>query len=227
MRGVQGSFVFRSWGGSRVGAGRPAASDRRPVPHHRRGRHDRHTPVHVTLRAASGVPSLRGTQVFPAVREAMTAVSGRTFRLLQWSVQADHIHLLVEAESASGLIRGCQGLAVRVAKAVNRVLGRRGAVWGDRYHARWLRTPREVRAALVYVLQNWLKHVRGARGVDPMSSAAWFDGWGSAPRQPVGAVPVQAPRTWLARVGWLRHGRLDTSEGPRQRSRPRALPDGR
>ena len=221
MRGVQGSFVFRSWGGRRVGAGRPAASPRRPVPHRRRGRHDRHTPVHVTLRAAPGIPSLRCARAFASVREALGCESGAGFRLLQWSVQADHVHLLVEADSAARLVRGCQGLALRLAKAVNRVLGRRGAVWGDRYHARPLRTPREVRAALVYVLQNWFKHVRGAHGVDPMSSAVWFDGWRVAPPRPVGAVPVRAPRTWLARVGWLRHGRVDTSEGPRRR--PHAL----
>src|SRR5262245_27169932 len=87
----------------------------------------------------------------------------------------------------------------------------------------WLRTPREVRGALVYVLQNWFKHARGAQGVDPMSSAAWFDGWRNPPPRPVGAVPVRAPRTWLARVSWVRHGRLDINERPRRRSHPRAV----
>src|SRR5262249_9125783 len=118
--------------------------------------------------------------------------------------------------------RGCQGLAVRIAKAVNRALGRRGAVWGDRYHARWLRTPREVRAALVYVLQNWRKHVPGARGLDPRSTARGFEGWRRAPPRPAGPAPMRAPRTWLARVGWLRHGRLGVDEGPRRRLRPPA-----
>jgi hypothetical protein len=68
-----------------------------------------------------------------------------------------------------------------VAKAVNRLLRRHGALWGDRYHARQLETPSEVRRALVFVLQNWKKHVPGARGLDPRSSAAWFDGWQTPP----------------------------------------------
>ena len=55
------------------------------------------------------------------------------------------------------LLLGARGLSIRVARAVNRHLERRGKVFGDRYHPRSLTTPREVRTALVYVLQNWRK----------------------------------------------------------------------
>jgi len=220
-RASQGSLVFRSWGGRRPGAGGPRGARRRAMPHRRRGPHDRHVPVHVTLRAAPGIPSLRESRVFAAVREALAAASRDAFRLVHWSVQADHIHLLVEAESGRSLARGCQGLAVRVAKAVNRLLRRHGAVWGDRYHARRLRTPSEVRRALVYVLQNWKRHVPGARGLDPRSSAAWFDGWQTPPPRAPGAAPVRTARTWLARVGWRRYGRLDAGECPRGTQRKR------
>ncbi len=216
---LQSSLVFRSWGGRRRGAGRPRAPGRLAVPHRRRAPHDRHVPVHVTLRAASGILSLREARIFGAVREALAAASRCTFRVLHWSVQADHVHLLVEAECAASLARGCQGLAVRVARAVNRALRRHGAVWGDRYHARRLRTPLEVRRALVYVLQNWKKHAPGARGLDPRSSAAWFEGWQTPPPRAPGTAPVQAAHTWLARVGWRRYGRLDFDEGPRRTHR--------
>src|SRR5258706_10271511 len=50
---------LRTWGGRRPGAGRTPAPGRRAVPHRPRTRHDRHCPAHVTLRATSGVPSLR------------------------------------------------------------------------------------------------------------------------------------------------------------------------
>ena len=92
-------------------------------------------------------------------------------------MQADHLHLLVEATDSRALSRGIQGFAIRAAKAVNRTLRRRGTVWADRFHARALRTPREVRHALVYVLTNLRKHMPGARGIDPRSSAPWFVGW--------------------------------------------------
>jgi REP element-mobilizing transposase RayT len=179
--------------------------------------HSLNCPAHVTLRLAAGLPSLRGEPLFRAVRGAFAAASRDHFRLIQFSVQSDHLHLLVEADEPARLSRGVQGLAIRVAKAINRVLGRRGAVWGDRYHARDLANPREVRNALVYVLQNWKKHVPGARGTDPRSSAAWFTGWRTPLASRLGPAPVAAARTWLARIGWRRHGLLDIGEAPRHR----------
>src|SRR5437867_9154595 len=127
----------------------------------------------------------------------------------------DHLHLIVEADDTQALGRGLRSLVIRVARAVNRALGRRGRVWGDRYHARALTTPREVRHCLVYVLRNRSKHCEGERGLDPCSSAVYFDGW----RQPVGPVPPAPPvvraRTWLAAIGWRRLGLLDIDERPR------------
>jgi hypothetical protein len=145
----------------------------------------------------------------------LAAASTPSFRVLQFSVQADHLHLIVEADGPTGFERGVRGLAIRVAKAVNRALGRRGQVWGDRYHAHLLRTPREVRNALVYVLNNFRKHFRGARGLDPCSSARWFEGWRTGIGRVVEASPLPRARTWLARVGWRRRGLLDVDEGPR------------
>jgi hypothetical protein len=86
-------------------------------------------PVHLTLRARAGLPSLRGEGVFGPVREAIRAASWEAFRVVQFSVQRDHVHLIVEADEA-GLGSGARGLAIRLARAINRALGRRGAVWG-------------------------------------------------------------------------------------------------
>ena len=84
--------------------------------------------------------------MFRAVRRALTGARARFgFRLVHFSVQRDHLHLLAEASDRRALSRGMQGLSIRVAKAVNRRLGRRGAVFADRYHARALKTPREAR----------------------------------------------------------------------------------
>jgi len=130
-------------------------------------------------------------------------------------VQTDHLHLIVEADSSDALSRGMRGLVIRCALAVNRAVQRKGAVWGDRYHASALRTPRMVRNALVYVLANARKHLRARSGLDPCSSARFFDGFAnrSAVRSPDRA-PTKGPRTWLLRVGWRRHGLIDPKEGP-------------
>jgi putative transposase len=189
------------------------------MPHRPRVPHDRHCPVHVTLRASTAVPSLRRGRLLGAAEHALAAASTSRFRVLQYSVQADHLHLVVEANGPTEFERGVRGLAIRVAKAVNRVLDRHGPVWGDRFHARLLRTPREVRNTLVYVLNNFRKHVPGAQGLDPCSSARWFDGWRATTGRVVEASPLARASTWLARVGWRRHGLIDVDECPRALAR--------
>jgi REP element-mobilizing transposase RayT len=170
-------------------------------------------PLHVTLRATTAVRCLRSARVYPA---ALAAASHATFRIFQFSVQDDHVHLLVEADDAHAFSSGLRGLTIRVARAVNRALGRRGPVWADRYHARALATPRAVRNALVYVLMNLRKHHGGEGGIDPCSSAPWFEGW----REPIsvhptGPSPVHPARTWLAAAGWKRRGLIGVEQGPR------------
>jgi putative transposase len=212
-RAEQLCFVIREHGGRREGAGRKAVGPRPNAPHRRRGPHARHAPAHVTLRAAHLPASLRTPSVFVAVRAALGRASRATFRVIAFSVQCDHVHLVVEGDDTRALARGMQGLAIRVAKAVNRVLGRHGAVWGDRYHARDLTSPRAVRNALVYVLQNHRKHGHSER-FDACSSARWFDGWRRARQTLATSSPVVTARTWLARWGWRRHGLLDPDEAP-------------
>jgi hypothetical protein len=205
----------RTHGGRRDGAGRKPNPGRRSVPHRARASHEVRCPSHVTLRAIAGLPSLRSPRAFDAVAGALRAAGTDGFRVLEFSVQRDHLHLLLEADTPTGFDRGVRGLVIRVAKAVNRILGRRGRVWGDRFHSHVLRTPREVRNALVYVLNNWRKHVHSAEGLDPCSSARWFRGWRNV--VPMGSAPVASPRTWLARVGWRRHGDIALHERPRLR----------
>ena len=114
----------------------------------------------------------------------------------------------------AGALAGTPGPLHRIAKGLNRILRRRGPLFADRYHARALRTPRELRNALIYVLQNWKKHVRGAFGLDKRSSAAWFTGW--ARPVPMGGEPppVRPALTWLGAVGWRRLGLLRVEERP-------------
>jgi REP element-mobilizing transposase RayT len=208
------------------------------VRHARRPRLEPRYPVHVTTRVIRGVGYLRGFRVYPAVRQALCAARERLgARIVHFSVQSDHLHLLVEARDQVALGRAMKGFGVRIARRLNRLAGRRGRVIADRYHARYLRTPSEVRRALVYVLQNGAKHGRSdgrlARGlpwIDPYCSAAFFPGWNDrcrpwipprdAPAHPLhgrgnAGTPVATPQTWLLRRGWLRAGGpLDAAEQP-------------
>lgn len=204
-------------GGARAGAGRPPISDRRPpVPHRLRAEHVPRFPVHVTFRAAAGLPSLRNTRLFDAILPAIRRGSNGRFRIVAFSVQTDHLHAIVEADHARGLAAGIRGLAIRMALAVNRTISRKGSVWSDRYHARPLRSPVETRSTLLYVIQNWKKHLRSSVGVDSRSSGPWFDGWSCIQARPSKSIPISRPRTWLATTGWHERGGglLSPREGP-------------
>lgn len=207
----------RTWGGRRPGAGRKPSGRRVGVPHRLRPDHVPRHPVHVTLRAQADLPSLRRDQLFQALRHSLAQGSRSGFRILHFSVQTSHLHLIVEADGTRPLSRGMQGLVIRLARGINRAVGRRGRVWGGRYHARALRTPREVRNALVYVLQNWRHHGIGSRALDPCSSAAWFDGWAKTLPSVPAMRPVARPRTWLAAIGWRRLGLIHVEESPARR----------
>ena len=172
--------------------------------------------MHLTLRARAGLPSLRAPLVFAPLRESVRAASRPAFRVLQFSVQGDHVHLIVEAEDERALSSGARGLAIRAARALNRALGRSGPIWGDRYHTRPLTTPRETRQALVYVLMNFKKHrPHDRRDLDPCSSAPWFDGFRPSLPPPDAPPPVWRPRTWLASTGWRRRGLIAWTESPK------------
>ncbi len=167
------------------------------------------------MRARAGLPNLREAALANAVRCAIAAASNDAFRVVHFSIQSNHVHFIVEAHDKLALSRGMQGLNIRVARAIKRVLRVRGSIWRERYHGRELRHPRSVRNALVYVLMNARKHgERIASGIDALSSAAWFDGFVERIDRPVGAPPVRAPRTWLASVGWRRRGLVRFDERP-------------
>ena len=202
--------VRSGWGGRREGAGRKPGP--RPVVLHRaRAEHKSRFPLHVTLRARRDLGSLRSPRPFAALERAIAASSRTDFRLVHFSVQGDHLHLVAEAHDKAALSRGMRGLMIRAARALNRVKGRSGPVWADRYHCRELGTPREVRNALAYVLLNSRKHGREVAALDPCSSSRWFDGWRdhhAVVDLALDAPAVVAPRTWLLGVGWRRHGLL-------------------
>jgi REP element-mobilizing transposase RayT len=171
-------------------------------------------PVHVTLRVREGIPNLRHDKLlFVGIRAAIALGRKPDFRVIHFSVQSNHLHLIVEAHDERALSMGMQSLGHRMAHAVHRAMGVGGRVFADRYHAHALRSPREVRAALVYVLQNWAKHGEGGR-FDPRSSALWFDGWKEPPPGDVDPPIVSQPRTWLVKSGWRRHGLIKRYERP-------------
>jgi REP-associated tyrosine transposase len=183
-------------GGRRKGAGRKPKAGRAPVSHAARPKFDRPTAIHVTLRVREEVWNLRSRRAFRRLRDALAAAWGRFgLRIVQFSIQGNHVHLIVEADNDEGLSRGMQGLAIRIARALNRMMRRSGRVFADHFFSRILKTPTQVVNAIRYVLGNHTHHF-AASGVDPFSSA----GLSATDRAALLAPPVG----WLLRIGWRR-----------------------
>jgi hypothetical protein len=192
------------------------------MPHDTRAKVDPRYPLQVTIRAVPGLPSLRSARLFGALRRAIGRASVDRFRVIHFSIQQDHGHFIVEGDEARRARGGMHGLAIRLALAVNRALGRRkGKVVGDRYHVRPLATPRQMRTSMVYVLLNFRKHLNAPAGIDPRSSGPHFSGWhrrarldsadvasAAADASRGGLAVTVAATTWMATVGWRRAGGL-------------------
>lgn len=181
----------------------------------------------VTIKALRSVGNLRSKRAFNRIGHALRRARGRFgVRVVHFSVQRDHIHLIVEGPDARALAKAMQGLTVRIARALNRAAERSGTVFADRYHERVLRSPKQTRHAIAYVLGNAKKHGIGITApsgwVDAMSSAPFFDGWKRrvhwhAERWTEGDPPTSAPESFFLREGWRRAGGLldpDRRPGP-------------
>jgi REP element-mobilizing transposase RayT len=219
--------VVSNRGGKRAGAGRNAAQPGRRMPHRERPEHSKREPVHVTVRVLPGVPNLRAWELAAVIgagfrsmatsRRRQAVARRAVFRVVEFTIQRDHLHLLVEADDEAALSHGMQGVTASLARRINRLLGRQGAVFADRYHARALPTPTEVRRAIAYVLNNHRKHEGApANSVDPLSSARWFPRWRDRLPAAKGSAPVPHTETWLMKWGWLERagGLLRLEEGP-------------
>ncbi len=216
--GIQLELRHAGWGGKRPGAGRkPRAGS--GIPHLRLTGLASRFPCHVTLKVRDGVPSLRTVKLVRELERSWAKACDRgDFRLAHYSIQANHVHLLVEARDADALGRGMKSLGGRLARVVNRVFARSGPVLKDRYHHVVLKSPTQVRNALRYVLMNARRHMKrppSSVRIDPASSGRWFGGWKRSARDLViaargrpGTRAVAFTHTWLLNEGWKRAGPL-------------------
>jgi REP element-mobilizing transposase RayT len=224
-RSLQLGIVARGHGGYRARAGRKrkAEHERTFVAHRRRPKLPSKTPVHVTLRLVEGLPTLRRLKPVRYIRRCIQLAHKDGFRVAHFSVQSNHLHLLIEAEDSTALSRGMQGLKVRFVRRLNALFGRRGTLFTERYHARPITSPRQARHCLSYVLCNARKHAAeqgrtpARNWIDPFSSAPTFDGWAGSTVTSDGATKpgiTQPAEFYLLRSAWRRHGPLDPNTIP-------------
>ena len=180
------------------------------LPHLRRPPVDPNHPHLITVRVRRGTWNLRSQRCFATIVEAFGKAHEREdFRVVHYSVQGNHLHLLVEANDRRAMSNGMRALLISLARRLNVLMAQGGSRFTDRYHERALGSPRAVRTALRYVLTNAAKH-HGHELVDPYSSGPWFTGWPENTQRPrwtpCTGPPTARPESWLLRGGWRRAG---------------------
>ncbi len=197
----------------------PKAAPRAAVRHRTRPVHRAYHPLHVTMRVDRAVPNLRTQLLYRALERAFRTTRRDDFRIVEYSVQENHLHMIVEANDNDALSRGMKSFSVRANRLLNAASGRkRGRVWGDRYHRRDLTSPQQVRNALVYCLSNYKKHLglsRGQSRIDFCASARWFQGWTGIRAEEPDPRPTEEAMTFLLAIGWRRRGLIHPGEYPR------------
>jgi len=152
----------RNWKGKKPG--RKPTRPGKWVEHRARPDHDNRHPVFVSVPVRPDVPSLTARKaseaIIAGIQLAATAnwerqkVRRRTFRVVHYAIRTDRLELIVEATSAGALARGMQGLCSGLARRVNNQVDRRGSLFSDRYDARPLEKPAEVRKVIEYLQQG-------------------------------------------------------------------------
>ncbi len=202
-------------GGRRDRAGRKKRSRR--VHHAKREEFSRDSVVHATISFRSGLANLRCKKVAKAIWRAITefrqsgSVTEDEFRLIVLSIQRDHLHLGVEAESSEKLSNAIQRLKQRIQATLQRLWGITGTIYAGRFHMRVAKSALEVRRLFSYILGNGRHHGSWKEAsTDPYSTGFWFEGWHwemqfAPPCEPESIV--SKARSWFARIGWRRAGR--------------------
>ena len=212
----------------RGGWRRRAGRKKKPgaVSHDARPSISAHHPQHVTIRTLVGAPVLARRWLMALIRRTIAESHKPDFRIIEFNVLANHVHLIVEAANREALARGAQGFQVRLVKRLNSALKRCGKLFSERYHARSLTSPREAFNALRYVLLNRKHHAAEKKfnkyWVDPFSSGPWFTGWAEPlTRKSVFAIdlagtpaPTLPATVWLLTAGWKQHGPLRFDDRP-------------
>lgn len=148
---------------------------------------------------AKGVWNLRSQRGFRRVAHALGAEQKRgELRITHYSVQGNHIHMIAEASDRASLARRMQGFSIRLAKALNKMMRRRGPVLRERYHARVMRSSRQVFNTIRYVLLNHAHHYGHETIADRFSSET--------------RGLTHAPCVWMLTTGWKRYGPIRSAE---------------
>ena len=97
---------------------------------------------------------LRRPLVAEMVQENLRHFDGQRYRLIAWCVMPNHVHVIVETLEGYSLEAVTHSWKSYSAHQLNRIVGRKGAVWQTEVFDRYMRGPLHLARTLFYVEQN-------------------------------------------------------------------------
>lgn len=149
---------------NRKGGGRRPKHDK-GIRHIKRPEIKRLTSLHLTVKILKDKAGIKNKQTLALLKHAILKARKKGLRIIHFTLEYDHVHLLVEANDNEVLGRGMMVFGVTMAKGINRLKSIKGTVYKHRYHFRKINSPRELKNVLHYIFNNGIKH-KTAKSLD-------------------------------------------------------------
>ena len=136
-------------GGRRPGSGRKRIHSP-GVSHRKRETLTKRTPQHINFNFNCRI---QNKQCLKLLKRSIEKAQKLGLKIIHFSLQSNHVHLITEAENNQVLTQGMRALTITFSKGL-----KKGRVQLERYHLHVLKTLKEAKHAIHYVLFNEQKH---------------------------------------------------------------------
>ncbi len=150
--------------------GRKAINDK-GIRHISRDRIFNPTSLHLTIKVRENKADIKTKLILKALHHAIKRARLKRLRVIHYTLEYNHLHLLVECDNHKRLGKGMQAFGISIAKAINRIKLLKGAVYKHRYHLRKITSGRDLKNVLHYIFNNGIKHKRATSIIDPYNSS--------------------------------------------------------
>lgn len=149
-------------------AGRPAIHDP-GIRHVRRLKLKRPSSLHLTIKVREN-KDIQSKRILKALHHAIKRARLKGLKVVHYTLEYNHVHLLVESVDNKILHKGMQAFGITITKAINKIKRTKGAVYKNRYHLRLINSPRQLKNVLHYIFTNGVKHKRTSSKIDLFNS---------------------------------------------------------
>ena len=149
-------------------AGRKAIHDK-GIRHTSREFISRPSALHLTVKLKRA--DIQNKVILRILKHAIYRSRLQGIRIVHFTLEHDHVHLYAECGSNLVLAKGMKAFGVTLVKGINKLKRSKGTLYKYRFHLRILKTPRDAKNVINYILKNGIKHRRTLKVINPYNSA--------------------------------------------------------